>query len=924
MRVAAALFGCLLAGAGGGWAHAQPAPPFSRLEFLGEARLPTGMSFEGTEVGGLSSLTYDAERGVYYALADDGSERSPARFYTLLIEVEDGMLGGDDVRVEAVTTLRELGAKSFAKGTLDPEGLVLTPAGRLLLSSEGPVRDGVAPFVRELTLQGFAVRSFALPERFLPGEGGRRGVRHNKAFEALTLTPDGTTVWTANESTLEQDGAEASLEAGGAVRLLSFELETTRPGREVVYRTEPLFTKPTPPTGHQVSGLVELLALSGEEFLALERAYVEGVGFRLRLFRVSIRGADDVSGLPSLAGRWETLIPAAKELLLDFEELDRTLDNVEGMSWGPNLADGRRTLLFVSDNNFSPSEITQFFAFAVDTQPATIAGLQGRSHRLGAEPSWVWGLEGVLTAFDPKARTVWVEDAHSDDDPATSNSLAVTLENSAAVARLATHAGRHVALSGRLVEKARPGALPVTTLEASAIELLPGSSSLSLEALGEGGRAIPKGAIDDDALSSFEPESDGLDFWESLEGMRVSIENAVVVGPTDSHGSFTVLADLGRGSKVRSSRGGLMLSEGDTNPERLLVDAALLPERPALAVGDHFDGSLVGVIDYRFGAYRLLPASLPPVVPGGPERERTSLKAKRRALTVASFNLENFSATSPAEKCAALGRVITESLGGPDLLAAQEVQDDSGPANDGVVSAEKTLAALAACVVEAGGPRYQFGEIPPVNNTQGGAPGGNIRVALLWNPKRVKLEGELAQLAPDDPCFGGDPARGYEPSRRPLVGSFRFGRQRLTVVNNHWNSKGGDDRLFGAVQPPVARSEAQRLCIAERVGRWVEGRVARDPEAAVIVLGDLNEHETQPPIHRLEQLGLTDLLRWLPAEDRYTYIFEGNAAVLDHLLVTPVLADSARTEIDIVHSNADYPASNRASDHDALVARFRF
>jgi hypothetical protein len=410
--------------AAGGSLSADSATPL-RLEFLGEARLPTGMRFEGSEVGGLSSLTYDAERGVYYAVADDGSERSPARFYTLLIDLEDGVLGSDEVRVEAVTTLRDVDARSFAKDTLDPEGLVLTPEGRLLLSSEGPVREGVAPFLREQTLQGFYVRSLGLPEHFLAAPNGGRGVRHNKALEALTLTPDGSTVWTANESTLEQDGPEATREQGGVVRLVSLDRVTGRPGRELAYITEPLFAEPTPATGTKVNGLVELLALSEREFLALERAWVEGVGFRLSLFQVEIAGAGDTSRLPSLAGRPAGLRPVKKSLLLDFAELGLTVDNTEGMTWGPKLADGRDTLVLISDNNFSDGQITQVLAFAVDKTPPSVAMLQGRSHRRGAPPSRVSSLITVLTGFDAKNKTVWVEDLRPDADPATSNGLAV-------------------------------------------------------------------------------------------------------------------------------------------------------------------------------------------------------------------------------------------------------------------------------------------------------------------------------------------------------------------------------------------------------------------------------------------------------------------------------------------------------------------
>ncbi len=219
---------------------AGESPPFTRLDFLGEARLPTGMRYEGAEVGGLSSLTFDRARGVFYALSDDGGERAPARFYTLSIEVEDGRLSEDDVRVEAVTTLRDARGKAFPPRSLDPEGFVLSPAGTLFLSSEGGRRSGepnpdAPPFVRELRLDGWSHRDLPLPGHFLPGADGRTGVRSNQGFEALTVTPDGARVITAAEGALAQDGPAATLDERSPARILVFDAASGRAQAEHLY-----------------------------------------------------------------------------------------------------------------------------------------------------------------------------------------------------------------------------------------------------------------------------------------------------------------------------------------------------------------------------------------------------------------------------------------------------------------------------------------------------------------------------------------------------------------------------------------------------------------------------------------------------------------------------------------------------------------
>jgi len=171
---------------------------------------------------------------------------------------------------------------------------------------------------------------------------------------------------------------------------------------------------------------------------------------------------------------------------------------------------------------------------------------------------------------------------------------------------------------------------------------------------------------------------------------------------------------------------------------------------------------------------------------------------------------------------------------------------------------------------------------------------------------------------PDNPayCAGAD---GHGGSRKPLVGEFRYGGRRLFVVNLHLASKGGDDPLFGRQQPPKTSSTNRRNAQAKVVAELVSELLARDPEAAVLVLGDLNDFESSKPLATLEGAGLENLLLRLPLADRFTYVYLGNSQVLDHILVSPSLTNGA--EIDIVHLNAEFPTADRASDHDPVIVR---
>jgi 3-phytase len=344
-------------------------------ELLGTAELPSGFEFADTAVGGLSGLAYDRERDVFYAISDDRSEHGPARFYTLRVDLGAGRLDPGEVAVVGVTTLIAANGRSFPAGTIDAEGIALV-GGDLFVSSEGAADRGIAPFVRRFGLDGRQRGRLPLPAYWLPDVGSGVGVRDNLALESLTATPDGALLFTASENALAQDGPAADLDTGSPARLLVWDLGLGVPVGEYVYPVEPVARAPALPGLFRVNGLVELLALDRASLLALERSYSAGAGYALRLYRISLAGATNVFATPRLGdaagvggvdGGGRSVRPVAKVAVVDVGELLRErgvgLDNLEGMALGPPLADGRRTLLLVADDNFSAGDQRTLFVF---------------------------------------------------------------------------------------------------------------------------------------------------------------------------------------------------------------------------------------------------------------------------------------------------------------------------------------------------------------------------------------------------------------------------------------------------------------------------------------------------------------------------------------------------------------------------------
>jgi hypothetical protein len=351
-------------------AAAQSTAEIGTLRFSGSATLPNDTMVDGTLVGGLSGLDYDPKTDRWYLISDDKSDKNPARFYTAKLAFDQTGLASIDLQ-HAVTLLQADGKpypSAKAGGEVpDPESIRRDPeTGNLWWTSEGDGKLGLSPFLRIAGPDGNAVNEVPTPAMFRMNKEQEIGPRHNLAFEGLSFAPDGKSVWLAMESALYQDGPIATTGAGAVARLTHLD----RDGKVLAQYAYPVDPIQAVPAGKNAdNGVSEFLALDDHRGLVLERSGVEGADgvwkMYIRIYEIDTAGATDIAAVPALAGA--SYQPVAKRLVIDLAKTPDLgpIDNIEGVSWGPTLADGKRSLVLVSDNNFNPAQITQFLAFEV-------------------------------------------------------------------------------------------------------------------------------------------------------------------------------------------------------------------------------------------------------------------------------------------------------------------------------------------------------------------------------------------------------------------------------------------------------------------------------------------------------------------------------------------------------------------------------
>jgi hypothetical protein len=344
------------------------------IEYIGEYKLPNDLKVKDTPVGGLSGLTYDRQRDVFYAVSDDRGEKAPARFYTLKLDLDrtnPKQVKLNKVDVTDVTLLKDATGATYPSAKTDTEAIATTPQGSVFISSEGDRLRNISPFIGEFDLKtGRAKQALPIPQRYLPDTEGKLGIQNNLAFEGMTLAPTGTLpasgeplrVFAATESSLMQDKEVAKVGEDGKIpgaknRWLHYVISDRA---EVL--SEHLYQLDSPPLGAIEHGLAEILSIdTSGHFLTLERS-LGLTGFRVKIFQAATGGATDTSRIASLKGS-TNIQPIQKQLAFDLKQLDIYVDNQEGMTLGSRLPDGSQTLLLVSDNNFTKRQITQFLLF---------------------------------------------------------------------------------------------------------------------------------------------------------------------------------------------------------------------------------------------------------------------------------------------------------------------------------------------------------------------------------------------------------------------------------------------------------------------------------------------------------------------------------------------------------------------------------
>ncbi|WP_128377860.1 endonuclease/exonuclease/phosphatase family protein [Streptomyces cavernae] len=571
-----------------------------------------------------------------------------------------------------------------------------------------------------------------------------------------------------------------------------------------------------------------------------------------------------------------------------------------------------------------------------------IHDIQGTTRISPLAGQQVTDVAGIVTGVRTygSSRGFWIQDPDPDADPATSEGVFVFTGATPKVA-----VGDSVKVTGTVTEfvpgGASTGNQSLTEITRATVTVVSNGNSVPAAAL-VNSRSVPDAyaPVGDPAAGGsvnglpLRPRKYALDYYESLEGMNVRVGSSRVVTATDP---FTELWVTVKPFENPNRRGGTVYgSYTSQNTGRLQIQSlGAAADFPQANVGDTLAGTTEGPLDYtQFGGYTLVAAKLGTLEKGGLERE-TTRKQSRRELAVATYNVENL---DPGDTTFdAHAAAIVKNLQSPDIVSLEEIQDNNGTKNDGTVAADQTMTKLVDAIVAAGGPEYDWRSIDPVNNADGGQPGGNIRQVFLFNPERVsftdraggdattatgvtKEKGKAALTVSPGRVDPADSA--WADSRKPLVGEFVFRGKTVFVIANHFASKNGDQSLHSQYQPPARSTETQRHLQATELNSFVKDILKVQKNADVVALGDMNDFEFSETTELLEDDGaLWAAIKSLPRSERYTYDFQGNSQVLDQILISPSIRRDCDFAYDSVHINAEF--SDQISDHDPQVLRFR-
>lgn len=344
------------------------------LKFINEYIIPHNLQFKGTTVGGLSGIDYNTKENLYYIISDDRAFINPVRFYKAKIFLTSK--GIDSIAfVDVVNLLQENGTyypneRQNAALSPDPEALrynarekslVWTSEGERLVTKEKIVLQD--PAIRIINKKGRNADSFPLPFQ-THMYAKENGLRRNATFEGLCFADNFKSLFISIEEALYEDGPRANVQDSAYIRVLKYNSKKKRPLAQYPYRVDPVVRIPEPSTGQIINGVTDIVSLSKNKLLFVERSFSAGrAGCNIRIYEGDILQASDISQMPSLKNK--TFIPIPKKLIINMDALNMYIGNIEGVTFGPKLSNGHSSLIFVSDNNFRETEKTQFLLFEI-------------------------------------------------------------------------------------------------------------------------------------------------------------------------------------------------------------------------------------------------------------------------------------------------------------------------------------------------------------------------------------------------------------------------------------------------------------------------------------------------------------------------------------------------------------------------------
>ncbi|TXD64841.1 esterase-like activity of phytase family protein [Polaribacter glomeratus] len=320
----------------------------TKLVFLDEYVLADSIQFKNTIIGGLSGV--DFANNHYYFVVDDAEN---PRILSANITISDNKIQA--VKFKDVIFLADTTTNFYQQNALDLESVFVDEiTHEFYLVSEGSIHTNKLPTIFKSDKNGRFLEEFQLPKNL----SNIKSIKHNGAFEASSKSIDKKGFWVAMEAPLTMDGEEPTFtKTSSPIRITYFDKTLKKATKQFAYQLENI-TKPA--KGNiNLNGVTAILEYQENHFLIVERTYQSGYGSYGNIVRIFDATIDESSTniLEVNALKTSEFIPLKKRLLFNFEDIknqltDKIIDNIEGITFGPELPNGNKSLLLIADDNF--------------------------------------------------------------------------------------------------------------------------------------------------------------------------------------------------------------------------------------------------------------------------------------------------------------------------------------------------------------------------------------------------------------------------------------------------------------------------------------------------------------------------------------------------------------------------------------------